>query len=402
MKILQVTKKFPYPLKDGESLAIINMAKGLVSSGAEVSLLAMNTRKHFYEDQDLPKELSFYSKVETVEIDNRFKWTSFLISFLGKSSFLAEKYHSKNFEATLMEVLKENDFDVIQLESIFLAQYIPLIKEKFSGIISLRTHNVESLIWERMARNAGFLKSWVYSRVARKLKRFEQTHLTLPDLIIPISNPDRQVFKSWGIRVKSMTIPVGIETPMYNLNHFPVKKPLQIGFIGALDWLPNIEGLEWFLKNVWKPFNLAQYAHLNIAGRNMPDEIRRKSTSNITFYGDVPNAIDFIWKNHIMIVPLLSGSGMRVKILEGMALGKVIVTSSLGAEGIPITNGENIIIADTPKLYAQSIIDLASNYLKGNPIGTAAKLLIQSKFSNQKLGKQLIAYYHEHLMVPLT
>jgi glycosyltransferase involved in cell wall biosynthesis len=103
-----------------------------------------------------------------------------------------------------------------------------------------------------------------------------------------------------------------------------------------------------------------------------------------------------------MIVPLLSGSGMRVKILEGMALGKVIVTSSLGAEGIPITNGENIIIADTPKLYAQSIIDLANNFPKGNPIGTAAKLLIQSKFSNQKLGKQLIAYYHEHLMVPLT
>lgn len=402
MKILQVTKKFPYPLKDGESLAIINMAKGLEYNGVQVSLLAMNTLKHYYAEAELPEELSFYSKIETVAIDNRFKWINFLLSFWRKESFLAQKYHSKNFENTLLKLIKNNEFDIIQLESIFLAQYIPVLKENFSGLISLRTHNVESLIWERMAGNSRFLYRWVYAKVARKLRSFEQKHLRLPDFIVPISKPDQQVFKSWGIEVKSISIPVGIEWSKYNLMKFHSEQPLQIGFIGALDWLPNVEGLEWFLKNVWKPFNLAKYAQLNIAGRNMPEKIRNKNIPSTTFFGDVPNAIDFMRNNDVLIVPLLSGSGMRVKILEGMALGKVIITSSLGAEGIPITDGQNIIIADTPNLYAQNIIKMSTNFTEASRIGLAAKYLIQSKFSNHKLGEQLIACYHQNLMVPLT
>ena len=402
MKILQVTKKFPFPLKDGESLAIINMAKGLINNGAEVSLLAMNTLKHHYGEADTPEELSFYNEIEKITIDNRFNWVNFLLSFWGKESFLAKKYYSKHFENALIRFLSTTDFDVIQLESIFLAQYIPIIKENFNGLVSLRTHNVESLIWERMAKNSGFFKKWVYLKVADKLKQFEKRCLRLADLIIPISKPDHLVFKDWKINVKSKVIPVGIEWDNYSQTNIPFNQSLQIGFIGALDWLPNIEGLDWFLKNVWKPFNLGKYAHLNVAGRNMPDRIRKKNFHNVTFYGDVPNAVNFIKNNQMMIVPLLSGSGMRVKILEGMALGKVILTSKLGAEGIPITNGENIIIANTPDSYAKHIIDLATNYQVGEHIGCAAKLLIQSKFSNHKLGKELIAYYHHQMMIPLT
>ena len=120
MKILQVTKKFPYPLKDGESLAIMNMAKGLEYNGAEVSLLAMNTLKHYYAEAELPEELSFYSRIETVAIDNRFKWINFLLSFWRKESFLAQKYYSKNFENTLLRLIKSNEFDIIQLESMIL------------------------------------------------------------------------------------------------------------------------------------------------------------------------------------------------------------------------------------------------------------------------------------------
>lgn len=403
MKILQVTKKFPYPLKDGESLAITNMAKGLTSNGAEVALLAMNTLKHYYLEKKTPEELSFYSNIEKVDVDNRFNWTKFVLSFCSSQSFLANKYRSLQFEYALIKILKESEFDIIQLESIFLAQYIPIIKANFSGLISLRTHNVESLIWERMSQNAGFLRSKVYSRVARKLKLFEKKHLKLPDLIIPISQPDNQVFKSWGNKVKSEIIPVGIECSKYIQFQIPSQKPLQIGFIGALDWLPNIEGLNWFLKNVWKPYHLSKYAQLNIAGRNMPDEIMKTKLKNIRFYGDVPNAVNFMSDNHVLIVPLLSGSGMRVKILEGMALGKVIVTSSLGAEGIPVSNGKDIIIADSPEHYAQSIINLATaDYHAGNPLGTAAKNLIHSKFSNQILGEQLLTFYNQYSMIPVT
>jgi glycosyltransferase involved in cell wall biosynthesis len=401
MKILQVTKKFPYPFKDGESLAIVNMAKGLESNGAEVSLLAMNTLKHYYKEPANPKDLSIYSEIEKVTVDNRFKWTKFLFSFWSKDSFLAEKYLSNGFKNAIINILSKNEFDVIQLESIFLAPYIPIIKKNFSGLISLRTHNVESLIWERMAKNANFLNKWIYSRVARKLKQFEIRHLKNPDLIIPISKPDNLVFIDWGVKVNSKIIPVGIDSPKYNQMNVPVIKPLQIGFIGALDWLPNIEGLDWFLKLVWKPFNLGQHAHLNIAGRNMPETIKKRNLNNVTFHGEIPSAIDFMMNNQVLIVPLLSGSGMRVKILEGMALGKVIVTSTLGAEGIPINNGENIIIADTPTVYAEKIIELATHYDDNKHIGIAAKSLIHSKFSNKNLGRQLISYYQQQLIAPL-
>lgn len=401
MKILQVSKKFPYPLKDGESLAIVNMAKGLKSNGAEVSLLAMNTLKHFYKDPEIPKELSVYSEIEKVTIDNRFKWTKFLFSFWSKDSFIAKKYHSNQFKNAIINILSNNEFNVIQLESIFLAQYIPIIRKHFSGLISLRTHNVESLIWERMAKNAHFLNKWIYSRVARKLKQFEIRNLKNPDLVIPISRPDNLVFMEWGVKVKSKIIPVGIETLKYNQITVKEKKTLQIGFIGALDWMPNIEGLDWFLKFVWKPFNLGKYAHLNIAGRNMPNTLKKKNLHNVTLHGEISSAIDFMMNNHVLIVPLLSGSGMRVKILEGMALGKVIVTSTLGAEGIPVNNGENIIIADTPSVYAEKIIELATHYEENLHIGVAAKSLIHSKFSNQNLGKQLINYYQQQLIAPL-
>ena len=336
MKILQLCKKFPFPLKDGESIAVTNLSKSLQQGGCEISLLAMNTRKHYFDLDDIPGDLHFYQDIQAVDLDNRIKpWKAFLNLF-SRDSYHISRFVCQKFRNRLVSLLKANEYDIVQLETLYLAPYIKDIRRHSNAVIALRAHNVEHEIWERITLNTpSLLKKWYLSHLTNKLRRYEIESLKDYDLLIPISEKDEEAFRKFGFRQTSIVTPIGLDLEEYPADYSSFRRPISVSFIGSLDWMPNREGLDWFLSKVWQRLTPEfPDLELHVAGRNTPASLYKKRSKNVVIHGEVPNAVDFINQHSIMVVPLLSGSGMRAKILEGMALGKVVMTTQLGLEGI--------------------------------------------------------------------
>ena len=395
MNILQVTKKFPFPEKDGESIAICNLSRGLVHNGATVSLLAMNTSKHFYELKEVPNELNHYKDIIGVAVKNSFNLLSFLGSFFSKKPFHVLRIKEPSFEIKLIEILKNNSFDIVQLESIYLAEYIPIIRKWSNAKIAIRNHNVESLVWSRMIQKTkNPFKNIFFLLLAKKIKRYEFEQINNCDFLIPISKVDEKVFKNWGLQSKSISIPVGLSI---NKIIGEIPSSISISFVGALDWLPNVQGLEWFISEVWIKHKLYKHTSFHVAGRNMPQGLMKRKLPGVTFYGEIPNAEEFIARHSIMVVPLFSGSGMRIKILEAMGLRKVVLSTNLGSEGIESTNDQDIVIVDSDICFYEKIINLINNPNKIIRIGENAQKLVEEKYEINKVGFKLFTFYKNQL-----
>lgn len=397
LSILQICKKYPHPLKDGESIAIHNLSRSLVTAGARVSMLAMNTARHPYTGTDTPQAFNHYDRVEKVPVDNRIKpWAAF------RNLFSADSYHisrfvSEAFAKKLTELLQRQSFDIIQLETIYLAPYIPIIRKYSNALICLRAHNLEHEIWKRIVRNtpAG-PKRWYLQHLTAKLYRYEVNALQQVDLLAAITQRDLEAFQKLGFSGESVVCPIGLDLADYQRPDTQVNGHLSMGFIGSLDWMPNIEGLQWFLQNIWpEAYQQWPAVRLHIAGRNTPDWLTSRPDLGITVHGEVPDAADFINQHPIMVVPLLSGSGMRAKILEGMALGKVVITTKLGLEGIDAEPGQDVLVADNLGEFRQALGMVVQAPQQLTRIGERARALVATRYDSTRIGEQLLATYQQ-------
>jgi glycosyltransferase involved in cell wall biosynthesis len=237
-----------------------------------------------------------------------------------------------------------------------------------------------------------FFKKYYLLNLAKRLKLFEISIINNYSALIPITKKDSEVFAKFGNFKPVCIVPAGVKI-VKSIACDTIVYP-SICYIGALDWIPNQQGLIWFIEKVL-PLIIQQNKGIQIyiAGRNAPDWfVKRISISNITYLGEVDNAYDFINKYAIMIVPLFSGSGMRVKIVEGLNLGKAIVSTSLGTEGIEITNRQNILIADTPEEFAGCILELSQKYEFYREICKNARELVMQKYDNTLITNNLLTF----------
>ena len=160
--------------------------------------------------------------------------------------------------------------------------------------------------------------------------------------------------------------------------------------------MPNEEGIYWFLNNVWdKVTKRNPDLQLNLAGRNMPKWLLKLKKKNVNVYGEVPDAKEFVRNNDIAIVPLLSGSGIRIKIIESMAMGKTVITTMVGAEGIQYSEYENIIIADSPGKMVEVTCKIIKNPDEAQRIGRNARRLVEDIYDNKKIINRLLIFYDE-------
>lgn len=397
MKILQLCKKFPYPVKDGESLAILNLSKALAGQGAEIVMLAMNTLRHAVDVNLEAESLRHYSAIHTLSVDNRIKAGAAFRNLFSRESYHISRFVDEGFEKKLTVLLKAHTFDLIQLETLYLTPYIPIIRRHSSARIALRSHNVEFEIWERIVKNTRpGLKKWYLAHLTKKLKRYEIGRLQTFDLLIAITERDRKRYRQLGYQGKDITVPIGLTINQYEPDWEALSGPLHLAFIGSLDWMPNVEGLKWFLEKVWPELkNRWPGLSFHIAGRNTPAWLQRLKMDGVEVHGEVPDARRFINDFPVMVAPLLSGSGMRVKIIEGMALGRVIMTTSLGLEGIPATHGEEVLIADNPDEFVKGLEWLEREQLAPK-MGLKARGMIEKYFDNQRIGQELLHAY-DHL-----
>ncbi len=324
-------------------------------------------------------------------VDNSIYIKDAFFNQFSKESFHISRFIDSNFQKKLIDLLTQNYFDFIQLETLVLAAYIPTIRQYSKAKIVMRSHNVEYEIWERITNNTSFfLKKWYIKSLTKKLKQFEISKMNQYDLFAAITDKDLNNYKALGLKIPSITIPIGLDIKDYQPDYSVYNKPLSLSFIGSLDWRPNLEGLHWFIEKIWTSLN-NRFPNLvlHIAGRNTPKEIFALENKKIKIHGEVEEAKTFINSHPIMIVPLQSGSGMRVKILEGMALGRVVITSELGLEGINAKHKREVLIANNLEEYIEAIhfcINQPKEFLQ---IGKNAASFIAYEFDHKQIGSKL-------------
>jgi polysaccharide biosynthesis protein PslH len=399
LKILQLCNKAPFPANDGSSIAIYNMAKGLIDNNVELYLLTINTKKHFKPDENVADEFKIKSNYISIFKNTNTSVPGAVINLLSDQSYFVSRFYFKYFDERLTGILKNNTFDIIQIEGLFMGVYLKTIKKYSKAKIVLRAHNIEHFIWERhIANEKNIFKKNYLALQNKKLKRFELSLISKIDAIVPITEVDGEAFKKLGFKKPVFPCITGVDVNYYQLKENLPVKAKTIFYFGSMDWLPNQEAVNWFLDNCWEQVHKAvPEAKFIIAGRGMPQGLKHLSKSNVLIIENVKDGKAFFQQNQVMIVPLLSGSGLRIKIIEGMAYGKAIVSTTVGAEGINYTNKKNILIADQPGDFAEATIKLLCNDSERIALETNASNLAHQEFDNLKVVEKLVGFY-KHLL----
>jgi glycosyltransferase involved in cell wall biosynthesis len=276
---------------------------------------------------------------------------------------------------------------------LYVAPYIPVIRQHSSAKIALRAHNVEWEIWARVAeREANIIKRFYIWVLARRIKQMEKRALRIIDLLVPITQRDARHLP-FSSSDKVHVSPTGVESSKFAQK--PVNHNFSLFHIGSLDWIPNQEGLLWFINKVWVPLKM-DYPEWEffIAGRNASKAFEDKLTRlPVKFMGEVPDAAQFIDDYDVMVVPLFSGSGMRIKIIEAMARGKCVVTTTIGKEGIPAKENHEIFVADNANEMKHVIAMLMENASKIEECSKKAFTFAQKNYNNQLMVKKLEQFY---------
>lgn len=411
MNILQLCTKPPWPARDGGALAMLNMIKAFHRAGHAVTVLAMNTPKHYVYLRDLPEHIQELADFYLVDVDTQVRIWDVLANFLfSKASYHVQRFTAGPFRAQLEEILRFNQFDVVQLESLYTTPYISTIREMApDALVSLRAHNIEHEIWARRSEHESHpIKKYVFMETAERIKRYEELvyKVGMFDVLVPITGRDAGLFKKMGSRNPVHVCPAGFDSE----DLVPVLKEKEtyvemeypsVAYLGAMDWEPNLEGMDWFLKEVW-PKVVSAFPDITfyLAGRSMPDKYYRLNTPGVEVVGEVPDAARFLRSKAVIVAPILSGSGMRVKIVEGMAHGRAIVATTVAAEGIGVTDTDHIFLADTPDDFAERIKVLIEQRPLFDAISQRAGEFIRNGFDNDRLVGDLLGFYDKHVKVP--
>jgi glycosyltransferase involved in cell wall biosynthesis len=395
MRILLLCNKSPWPPKDGGACATSNIIRSLVAGNSSVTILSLNTSKHFAKIEDFPDDLTKSAQYHLVDIDSEINITRLFLNLVfSKKPFNLMRFWSPEFNIELQRILKK-DFDIVQIEGLAMCIYLKTIRENTTARVVFRAHNVENLIWSQLAKEEGNpFKRLYFGNLAQRLRRFEINLKGKVDAIVPISISDLNWFRTLGISDK-----IFLSEPGYDRSQLAKYTPCnnhQVFYIGALDWLPNIYGLNWFIKYVWpKVTESIPDAEFVIAGRNPSPNIDCQGAQNIIFEGEVESSPDFMKNKSIMVVPLFSGSGIRMKILEGMSMGKCIVSTTVGAEGIFCTDRSNIFIESSPSGFADAIIELLTNSSLRSETGRKAIENVRENYNILVSSEGLLNFYRE-------
>ena len=376
-------------------MAMNSIITGLLEAGHQVKILAVNSKKYKVKESDIPEDYRVKTGIELIDVDLGIHPIKAFLNLFSKKSYHVERFISPRFTERLAELLKKEHFDVVQLEMLYMAPYVSTIRAHSKAMVVLRAHNVEHKIWERIAKETKFfLKRWYINHLAKTLKEYELNALETVDGIAAITRKDAAFFRKYCSK-PIVDIPYGIYpeefTPKFEIEDKP-----KFYHIGSMNWMPNEEGIRWFIDEVLpKTVEKVPDFVYHLAGRNMPEWLKELKDPHIHVVGEVPDAKAFVADHDVAIVPLLSGSGLRIKIIESMALGKTVITTRVGAEGILYNEDENLIIAENKAKMVEAIRSLNENPETAVRIGQAARRLVEETYDNRKIIARLLMFYEQ-------
>jgi polysaccharide biosynthesis protein PslH len=318
---------------------------------------------------------------------------AFLNLFANKS-YNISRFVSKQFENEIIRILCNNEYDLILLETLYTTPYINIIKVLTKSKIVLRSHNVEFEIWSNLAKNtSNIFRKWYLKLLAKRLKIYELETIKQVDLIAAISESDMKSFQSVGCKTPMVYLPFGINfsTQEFKNYELPKEEQLVLFHIGSMEWIPHQEAFKWFFEKVWKKITEKNIGiQLHLAGTNMPKWIINGKYSNVIIMDGYAEAKNFMFDKSIMIVPSISGSGIRIKIIEGMAKGKVILTTENGIMRIPALHDEHVFISNNPNEWVSIITKLFHDIDLVRKMSFNSRMFCENEFNYKKIAIEFI------------
>jgi len=357
------------------------LARSLAACGAEVEILSLNPRKHRgVAEGPVP--------IDAVDIDTSRWLFPALRAISGDDPYVVARFISHRFRDALAATLRRFTPDVVQIESPFLLPYAAQVRAESGARIVLRSLNVEFRIWEGLARNErNRVRRFALRRVASSLRKYELRQWNRLDAIVPISDADAADFRILGCTRPMHVVPCGVTLP----DRGSEPEQGRIGFLGSLDFRPNQEAVMWILDELWpRVTKQAPGAQLSIAGSSPPAWLRRRARE---LQADVEDPNAFMQRMSVVIAPLFAGVGIRIKVLEAMALGKPVVATTIGAGGIDVRHDRDILIADDVASFAGAVVRLLREPATAARIGAAARATVAERYDSDTLARGLLRFY---------
>ena len=396
MRVLLVTLGFPYPPDSGTRIRDFNLLRQLAGS-VHVCLCCLLT-------EDLPadwKMLERYCEtIETFRPPRSSTWTSLtsLLRGLGSGRPLATRpYHFVGMEQKIRGIVQSRAVDLVQIEHSFLACYRDAIPQEAGCRTILSFHNVGSLQYRRIAS----LKTSLVSRLgflakAALMQGWEAKIASRFDRSLVVSRKEAELLHAEDSTLSISVIENGVDCELYQPLPEPASKPALL-FLGVLSYPPNTDAVMWFVREIW-PLVRGEISdvELRVAGHSPPSELQNlDSAEGISVSGYVKEPLSLYQQTHVVIVPLRAGGGTRLKILEAMALGRLVVSTSIGCEGLEVTSGVHLIVADTPGEFSAAVLMAMKDPQLRKDIATNARRLVESRYSWAIIGRKLVNVYRD-------
>ncbi|MBN1419568.1 MAG: glycosyltransferase [Planctomycetes bacterium] len=314
---------------------------------------------------------------------------SFARNLLQRAPFSAAAYDTPRFRDAVRRAGSDGGFDLLHCE---LTTFAHLAREAAGMPLVIDAHNVEAILLERMAGVAGNpLKKIAVRMQARKMDRFEREHYPAFDLVCCVSDIDRAaLLERYGLAHVEV-VANGVDIDALRPRDEP-PRPGSLLFTGSLDWRPNQDALAFFLEKVF-PILRARDASLTFtaAGRRPPEWLRSRiaGTPGAALLADVPDMREPLARAAVVVVPLRIGGGSRLKILDAFAMGKAVVSTTLGAEGLEVVDGEHIVLADEPAAFADAVLAVLRDGERAASLGRAGRALAEARYSWRAIGRRL-------------
>ena len=373
MKILQLTPQFPFPPDDGGKISIANIYDTLLELGNDVIMVSIS------QNEVPDNEIKKFIKNGTMEIivkDTKNTLKRILKYFLTNKSIYIEKHYSFNLIELIESKVNMHEIDAIHVDHTNMARIGIDLARKYKLPIGLRLHNVEYMIWKRYYEELSFLspKKLFIGQQYKLLMKQEATFLNQVDVSFSITKKDKERALEFAPNSNVIVATAGVNLSLWKPDENISKKENSLVIATTFNWVHNINALNWFLINIQpklrEKFNNLE---LNIIGKNPPKEFENYSEIGVNSLGYVEDVKPFLNKSEIYIAPLFVGSGIRIKILEAMAIGLPVVATDVSAEGIEANEEDGLFRANTIDEYVKVLTQLLKDKTKLKHLGIKAR-----------------------------
>ncbi|HEY53970.1 MAG TPA: glycosyltransferase [Caldilineae bacterium] len=394
MHLLVLTPQFPYPPHQGTTLRNYNLLKGLAERHV-IDLFSMLAPGDKPERGPVPE---LVRHLVTAEQPARTMGRRLRDLVTSSKPDMALRLWDENAFAALLAHVLDNPPEIIQVEGIEMAPYVLAMKDTGLQLPRLiyDAHNAETLL-QRRAFQADLRRPsrWVaaaYSAVqTAKLDRYERRLLAAVDGVAAVSVDDEQVLQRMAPGLRTTVVTNGVDLEAYNPAGLYANLYQHAGanllFTGKMDFRPNVDGVLWFANQVLPRLRATELnPHFWIVGRNPHKRLDAlRNRLDVTVTGAVPDIQPYIAHADLYVVPLLAGGGTRLKILEAMAMARPIVSTRLGADGFPVTDGEELALADSAEDFAARCASLLRNRAGASEMGERGRAFVEAHYSWERI-----------------